>query len=606
MSTPSNRNGPMINQVSSLICERISFHTHPRCYVTRSISVERVCHHCGRPMSKEVPQFHSLKPELSTRFFRISLFENAEYAFFIDERFYSNQEGIHCEDCIHSHYSYGCLLVNLVIFSLLVFLVWFFLQYAGKVGSISANTQASLFMLLSFLACVGLISILLTVNNIRLAQRKNAPPFPVIGRTPTVEIKENLTAAITLNEEGAYSELIEKRQGELNYTVRISSTDGQRYERYKKNFNIYRVGRHKYHGGFLLFRSNNSIEFNRLKTEHTNVISLKKSSISPSFVSFAEANQWKWEVEDKYEIIPNETDLASLPIKLIPNIVSEVNKPRALEIRIQVDRTLHLSEKEVAPLIQELRLYCPITLKKVRKTDPPMLLERNRSNELDLVWGNIPLKQGESDENVFLRTFHVLFNEPVEPSMKFCGRLKLLLSGNMSGLQGFGFFYPTGNERPSDECKVYAHTEIIIDFDLVLQKANLSRPYSNALKPIETGLIPNHTNINRLVSELSRNGAYIQRIIENPPYTNIANAKVYNRYWDIAGRYYLGMFSVDFHMLITGHERLEDRDSSQIGISTFDINIQATIIDDEESLAKVHIIENEIKETIRSLGTRAG
>lgn len=600
MLTPSNRIRLITNQLAPLIYERISFNTHPRCYVTQSIIVERVCHHCGRPMSQEVPVFHPLEIELITRIFRANLYENVEYGF-LDEDFFTDKKGIHCEYCNHYHRSYGWFLASFIFLVLIMSFVAFFLWYAGKIQSISASTQVGLSKLLIALACLGLLSSIFSVSRIKPIRRKNAPPFPVIGRTPIVEIKENLVAAVKLNEEGVYSESIEKREGELNYTVRISSTDIARYNAFKRNFNIQQIGKHQYDGGFILFKSKNSIEFNRLRTEHTNVIHLKKSSISPSFESFAEANQWKWEVKDIYEIIPNETDSMYLPIQLIPNIVSETNKPRALEFRLQVDRTLCLSEKKEPPRVQELRIYCPVALKNVRKTDPPLLLERNRSNELDLIWGNILLNQGETDEHMFTKTFHVLFNEPVEPSMEFHGRLKLLLSGNTSGLYDFRFFYPTGNERLNEKSSVYAQTEITIDFELVLQKANLSSPYTNALDPIETSLLPNHTNINKLVARLSRNGAYIQRVVENPPHTNISNAKVHNRYWDIAGRYYVGVFSVDFHILVTGHEKYEDRDLAQIGISTFNVNIQTTIIDDKESLTEVNRIENEIKEVIKSL-----
>jgi hypothetical protein len=65
------------------------------------------------------------------------------------------------------------------------------------------------------------------------------------------------------------------------------------------------------------------------------------------------------------------------------------------------------------------------------------------------------------------------------------------------------------------------------------------------------GVVPDHGTVIALTNALSDQGYYIKRVIENQPRIG-GRAGVVNRYWDIAGRHYNGVFPIDFHLVLTG------------------------------------------------------
>lgn len=44
---------------------------------------------------------------------------------------------------------------------------------------------------------------------------------------------------------------------------------------------------------------------------------------------------------------------------------------------------------------------------------------------------------------------------------------------------------------------------------------------------------------------------YVRWTVENPPHTG-DEANIVNRYWDIGGRFYQGVYPIDFHLVLTG------------------------------------------------------
>ena len=65
-------------------------------------------------------------------------------------------------------------------------------------------------------------------------------------------------------------------------------------------------------------------------------------------------------------------------------------------------------------------------------------------------------------------------------------------------------------------------------------------------------VIPNDETVIELTNALSEN-YYIKRVIEHPPQSG-GSADHVQRYWDIAGRRYEGVYPIDFQMVLTGEE----------------------------------------------------
>ena len=103
----------------------------------------------------------------------------------------------------------------------------------------------------------------------------------------------------------------------------------------------------------------------------------------------------------------------------------------------------------------------------------------------------------------------------------------------------------------------------------------------------------------------SDRGYYVKRVIENPPRSG-ARANVVNRYWDIAGRRYDGVYPVDFHIVLTGEELHKGEIRASTGNTKTRITVQGAyasvpmekrIVNEWEKLHELAI------ETLRALAT---
>lgn len=66
-------------------------------------------------------------------------------------------------------------------------------------------------------------------------------------------------------------------------------------------------------------------------------------------------------------------------------------------------------------------------------------------------------------------------------------------------------------------------------------------------------VIPDSRTVAGVTAELSAGDYYVKRVVENPP-TPDRTAAAINRYWDISGRKYDGLYPIDFHIVLSGQE----------------------------------------------------
>lgn len=66
-------------------------------------------------------------------------------------------------------------------------------------------------------------------------------------------------------------------------------------------------------------------------------------------------------------------------------------------------------------------------------------------------------------------------------------------------------------------------------------------------------VVPDGATIAHVTAQLSEGDYYVKRVVENPPQPG-RKASVVNRYWDISGRKYDGVYPIDFHLVLSGHE----------------------------------------------------
>jgi hypothetical protein len=69
----------------------------------------------------------------------------------------------------------------------------------------------------------------------------------------------------------------------------------------------------------------------------------------------------------------------------------------------------------------------------------------------------------------------------------------------------------------------------------------------------EFAVVPGDETVIALTSAMSEEGYYVKHVIENPPRSG-RRADLVQRYWDIGGRKYEGVYPIDFHIILTGEE----------------------------------------------------
>jgi hypothetical protein len=68
------------------------------------------------------------------------------------------------------------------------------------------------------------------------------------------------------------------------------------------------------------------------------------------------------------------------------------------------------------------------------------------------------------------------------------------------------------------------------------------------------GVVPNYSVIIRLTDAISKDDYYVKSVVEHAPYRDDSRADVLNRVWDVAGRFYTGVFPIDFDIHVRGEE----------------------------------------------------
>jgi hypothetical protein len=131
-------------------------------------------------------------------------------------------------------------------------------------------------------------------------------------------------------------------------------------------------------------------------------------------------------------------------------------------------------------------------------------------------------------------------------------------------------------------------TDVDVDFELSLKAIRYqsvqvvpdqSRGGQAEVEEVaEVALLPDHLTVIELTNMLSDEERYVKRVIENPPRGG-GRAGLLSRFWDIAGRHYLGIYPIDFHIVLTGEEQNQGGFRASAGSTTARITVQGSYVD---------------------------
>jgi hypothetical protein len=510
-----------------------------RCYRCGSRRIHTVCHRCARPMCEE----HS--EVVATRHGRPVI---AEFAGLGLEDTPCGDAPIHCEDHRHvvrrpRHWVTATGGVLAVV---------------GLVFAVGGRPWRGLLVIAVGLmvALAGMIAYRLRAEAAALAR----PVLPLFPRFDRVKVRETLRARITLDADGKYHATVEPATGCLSIAATFGREDRARVQRYRQKYQLDKGRAVAFHLGFAVIRGPAALT-SGFGVHDATVLQLDGHAHRSSLLdgsSERAAEEWRKELE--YEVLqPGAAGV--LPITLTPSLVQEAGR-RVLDLDLQwgEDDTGDRRPRPIIDRVEALELRAPLAWGDVRQADGNVLLGRlepqnGQAAATTITWSKETITPEE--HRARRRTFAVRFEHPIDAESVVRGRVEMSFKGALSRFRGVDLYYPLGSRR-RDQPAATIRTHVVAEFELQLARVRYQEIRfvpDREPKPDDEfeGVIPDHTTIVALTTALSEQGFYVKRVLENPPRTG-GRANLVNRYWDIAGRKYHGVYPIDFHLVVTGEE----------------------------------------------------
>ena len=521
-----------------------------RCYECGSSQVSALCHHCWRPGCAK----HVLpSPRWAEKLFgREGEGPGLQHT-----------RARHCGDC--THVQAGTAGTNSRWLAVGVI-------GAGLVAVGLVGVWLSLIVGLMFLLTGG-VSVAWAYLRVRgsAASARAAMPVPLNPKAADVELIERLRGQITLGADGdEYETVLEPVEGTISMVLTLGQPDRDRVSRRRKRMHgpnaevSYCAGRVVLQGRFGI-RVGDQID--------GPVLALDGAARDyPVFGAEDPPSSSPWKFARSYELRA-EPDITSGPVWITPSIVPGSDR-HGLELDVQwvefgpdEDKSLSLD------MIELLRLEFPVGWGEIHswgirqkvsvqpRAVQGLMPGDRRSLELKRL---IPAKpEKEDDEPRITRlTLSIRFRGQVDPEDEISGRLTAIMRGTLSGVTGVRLFNSLGEPRRyAGAASIKTHVDANFRLSLASIRYQALRVAPDRAAEDsdrdshadEFAVIPGDEAVIALTNAMSEEGYYVKRVIENPPRSGRRADRV-QRYWDIAGRRYDGVYPIDFHIILTGEE----------------------------------------------------
>jgi hypothetical protein len=317
---------------------------------------------------------------------------------------------------------------------------------------------------------------------------------------------------------------------------------------------------------------------------------LGTSTAELPFLADPDSKDGTWTIEWPY-LLSNVDEAESPPIWITPFVFPESDE-RTLELELQWERPGKQDDRKDSGLqIDQIGL--------VRVSVPATW----GSTASDSVWttqlegGRKILESNQIRLNAVDRTtgrkvLRIRFEQRIQSSEHISGQLEATFLGCLSGLAGIDTYTPRGYRRSASERRDVT-TEVHVDYRLSLANVRYQDVRVVPARKIRAdqqrkqvthypGVVPDHETVIALTNSLSEDGYYIKRVTENQPAVG-GRANVINRYWDIAGRHYDGVFPIDFHIVLTGDATYVGEIDAHAGNAAVRLTVRGTYANTEVS-----------------------
>lgn len=438
-------------------------------------------------------------------------------------------------------------------------------QLALGAGGIGVITAGLITLLLNLVAGMALIAagvlgtgwVYLAARR-RTARQRASLPLALQPKINEVRLTERLGVDIALAPQGRYTTSLRPVEGDISVDLVFGRPDRDRLDRYARKRAPGRDTR--FCAGCLVLHG---------------PIDIALQPDLPGPVRRLEGTTGAYPVfraEDPHASSPfplaltyrlaREPVIKEGPVWVTPSLVPESDQ-RALELDIQWVDLGPRDNRLSLDVIELIQLRYPVSWGNVEKASHraiqsgaaedsggPEALRRVEWRQL------LPAEQQRQARQL---TLTIQFEDKIRSEDRISGRLEATMKGALSGLDKVRLYSSLGGRR-DDWRGAAIRTRIEAGFELSLRSIRyqdvLIVPERQAREDENNadafGVIPNDDMVIGLTNALSED-YYVKRVIEHPPRSG-GRADHVQRYWDIAGRRYDGVYPIEFHMVLTGEE----------------------------------------------------
>ena len=183
-------------------------------------------------------------------------------------------------------------------------------------------------------------------------------------------------------------------------------------------------------------------------------------------------------------------------------------------------------------------------------------------------------------------TLRMEFEKPILDQPRLSGSLHATFNRTLSGITGMDFYLPGGG--PVSYLDVKPRTQVSVRFDVSLsslryQERRTVPDHTNGtgedsfrLQPdYFDGVMPDYQTVVELTNAISADGYYVKTVVEDHPNRDSRN-RIFKRGWDITGRWYEGVFPINFIISLRGTEPEDKTTGSALGRTVAQVTVDGT------------------------------
>jgi hypothetical protein len=183
-------------------------------------------------------------------------------------------------------------------------------------------------------------------------------------------------------------------------------------------------------------------------------------------------------------------------------------------------------------------------------------------------------------------TLKMEFERPIMDQPRLSGALRATFNRTLSGVTGMSFYLPGGG--PVKHLDVRPRTEISVGFDISLSTLRYQERRAvpddskaageDRLRPRSdefSGVMPDYRTVIELTNAISADGYYVKTVVEDHPNRDPRD-RTFKRGWDITGRWYEGVFPINFIISLRGTEPEDGVAGPALGRTVAEVSVDGT------------------------------